>query len=229
MNTQGKSILIVEDDPKIRQLIKLYLEKAGYEVFEAKDGEEAKEKFNQYDPCFIILDLMLPKTSGEEVCEWIRIEKKGEVPILMVSAKVDEEDRIKGLRMGADDYVTKPFSPGELVARVESVLRRTANRCSKITYRGVTVKPVRGEAHYRGETIPLTQHEFKLLYFMMRHPNQILTREQIVDELYPNQEKIVSERTIDVHVGKLREKVQADGEHPLIETVRGMGYRFVAF
>lgn len=229
MNIKGKSILVVEDDHKIRQLVKLYLEKEGYEVYEAKDGEEAILFFKKVDPCFVILDLMLPKRSGEEVCQIIRGDLKAEVPIIMLTARVGEEERVRGLKMGADDYVTKPFSPAELVARVESVLRRTAHRCSKITYRGLTLKPLRGEVHYRGEAVLLTQHEFKLLYFLMRHPNQILSREQIIDELYPHQEKIVTERTIDVHVGKLREKLSIQGEQEWIETVRGMGYRFVAF
>lgn len=229
MNTKGKSILVVEDDHKIRQLVKLYLEKEGYEVYEAKDGEEAIHCFKTVDPCFVILDLMLPAKSGEEVCQVIRADLKAEVPIIMLTARVGEEERIKGLKMGADDYVTKPFSPAELLARVESVLRRTSHRCSKITYRGLTLKPLRGEVHYRGETVPLTQHEFTLLYYLMRHPNQILSREQMIGELYPHQEKIVTERTIDVHVGKLREKLSVHGEQEWIETVRGMGYRFVAF
>lgn len=229
MNTKGKSILIVEDDHKIRKLVRLYLEKEGYEVFEADDGNEAIEAFRRFDPCFIILDLMLPHISGEDVCQSLRSDFKAEVPIIMLSAKVDEEERIKGLKMGADDYVTKPFSPAELVARVESVLRRTGHRCGKITYRGLTLKPLRGEVHYRGDIISLTQHEFKLLQFFMGHPNQILSREQIIDVLYPRQEKIVTERTIDVHVGKLREKLKYDGDQELIETVRGMGYRFAAY
>ncbi|MDN4094601.1 MULTISPECIES: response regulator [Bacillales] len=229
MNTKGKSILVVEDDEKIRNLVSLYLMNEGYEVWEAKDGEDAKEKFLQYDPCFVILDLMLPKTSGEEVCNWLRAELKADIPIIMLTAKVDERDRIKGLEMGADDYLTKPFSPKELVVRVETVLRRTAQRCSKITYRGITVKPQRGEINYYGEPISLTQHEFKLLYYLMKHPNQVLTREQIINELYPNLEKIVISRTIDVHIGRLREKLKWDGDADLIETVRGMGYRFVAY
>ncbi|WP_206810009.1 response regulator [Paradesulfitobacterium ferrireducens] len=229
MNTKGKSVLIVEDDAKIRQLVKVYLEREGYEALEAEDGEDALEKFKQFDPCLVILDLMLPGVSGEEVCTTIRTDLKSNVPIIMLTAKVEETERIQGLRMGADDYVTKPFSPQELVTRVEAVLRRTAQRCSKITYRGLTLKPLRGEIHYKGESIVLTHHEYRLLYFLMRHPNQILTREQIVEELYPNQEKIVTERTVDVHIGKLREKLKYDGESEIIETVRGMGYRFVAF
>ena len=146
----------------------------------------------------------------------------------MVTAKVSESDRIKGLRLGADDYITKPFSPKELVARVETVLRRTENRCSKLSYHDITLKPMKWEAKVAGERIDLTNHEFQLLYFLMRHPNQILTREQILDELYPNQEKVVSDRTVDVHIGKVREKLGSSKEQ-FIETVRGVGYQFVAY
>lgn len=229
MIAEGTGILVVEDDVKIRKLIVLYLEKEGYEVIEAGDGEEALDAFKKNDPCLVILDLMLPKISGEEVCKSIRGDLKEEIPIIMLTAKVEENNRIEGLKSGADDYVTKPFSPGELVARVESILRRTGQRCSKLTYRGVTIKQLRGEVHYNGETIQLTQHEFRLLYFLMVHPNQILSREQIIDELYPNNEKAVTERSIDVHIGRLREKLIWDGDNALIETIRGMGYRFVAF
>lgn len=229
MNTKGKSILIIEDDAKIRNLVRIYLENAGYEVSEAADGIEAKAQFKKIDPCFVIIDLMLPKESGESVCQWIRNEMKSDVPVIMLTAKVAEKDRISGLQMGADDYVTKPFSPKELVVRVETVLRRTAERCQKITYRGLTVKPLKGEVHYRGQPITLTSHEFRLLHFLMKHPNQVLKREQILEELYPNHNKVVTERTIDVHIGKLREKLRQISEEELIETVRGMGYRFVAY
>lgn len=229
MKPQGKSVLIVEDDAKIRQLVKVYLEREGYEPLEAEDGEDALEMFKQFDPCLVILDLMLPGLSGEEVCTMIRTELKSTVPIIILTAKVEEAERIQGLKMGADDYVTKPFSPQELVTRVEVILRRTAQSCRKITYRGLTLKPLKGEIHYKGEPIGLTHHEFRLLYFLMSHPNQILTREQIVDELYPHQEKVVTERTVDVHIGKLREKLRYDGNSEIIETVRGMGYRFVTF
>lgn len=230
MELRGKNILLVEDDQKIRHLLKIYLEKSGFEVIEAEDGEEGQRKFENYDPCFVIMDLMMPKQTGEELCRRIRSEWKSDVPIIMLTAKVDEQERIKGLQLGADDYVTKPFSPQELVLRVETILRRTANRCSKISYRGLTVKPLRGEAKCNGVLLPLTKHEFRLLHFLMQHPGQILSREQILEKLYPNSEKLVIERTIDVHVSKLREKlVEAGCSAECIETVRGMGYRFVIY
>lgn len=134
MELRGKTILVVEDDRKIRNLIKIYLEKSGFEVIEAADGEEGQNKFEQLDPCFVIMDLMMPKQSGEALCQRIRSEWKSDVPIIMLTAKVDEQERINGLKLGADDYVTKPFSPQELVVRVETVLRRTTNRCSKGSY-----------------------------------------------------------------------------------------------
>lgn len=230
MELRGKNILLVEDDQKIRQLIKIYLEKSGFEVIEAEDGEDGQRKFETFDPCFIIMDLMMPKQTGEELCRRIRTEWKSDVPIMMLTAKVDEQERINGLQLGADDYVTKPFSPQELVLRVETILRRTANRCSKISYRGLTVKPLRGEAKCNGTLLSLTNHEFRLLHFLMKHPGQILSREQILEELYPNSEKLVIERTIDVHVSKLREKLaETECAAECIETVRGMGYRFVIY
>ena len=228
MNTRGKTILIVEDEQPILDLMKHYLENAGFEVWGVTNGEEARQMFEERDPCFIILDLMLPGESGESICRWIRMEKKSDVPLIMVTAKVSERERIHGLSIGADDYMTKPFSPKELVARVETVLRRTENRCSKISYHGITIKPMKRQVKVAGRLIDLTNHEFELLYFLMRHPNQILSRGQILDTLYPNQEKVVIERTVDVHIGKLREKIGKEKEH-VIETVRGLGYKFVAY
>lgn len=228
MNTRGKTILIVEDEQPILDLMKHYLENAGFEVWGVTNGEEARQMFEERDPCFIILDLMLPGESGESICRWIRVEKKSDVPLIMVTAKVSERERIHGLSIGADDYMTKPFSPKELVARVETVLRRTENRCSKISYHGITIKPMKRQVKVAGRLIDLTNHEFELLYFLMRHPNQILSRGQILDTLYPNQEKVVIERTVDVHIGKLREKIGKEKEH-VIETVRGVGYKFVAY
>ncbi|MDF9839578.1 MULTISPECIES: response regulator transcription factor [Paenibacillus] len=224
---KGKTVLVIEDDAKIRKLIRLYLENEGYEVFEAKDGREGKEVFEKLDPCFVITDLILPHVSGEEICQWIRSDQNSDVPLMILTAKVEESERIWGLQMGADDYVTKPFSPKEVVVRVETILRRTANRCSKISYRGLTLKPLRGEAKYDGKIVPLTNHEFQLLYFFLRHPNQVLNRNQILQELYPYEEKQVIDRTIDVHVSKLREKLNGAGaSSDMIDTIRGMGYRF---
>ncbi|WP_257352167.1 response regulator transcription factor [Pseudalkalibacillus decolorationis] len=228
MNTTGKTILIVEDDPNILELMKRYLEVSGFDVWGVRNGEEAKRFFEEKDPCFVLLDLMLPGVSGESVCRWIRKDMKSNIPLIMVTAKVGESDRIRGLQMGADDYVIKPFSPKELVARVETVLRRTENRCNKISYHDITLKPLKLEAKVSGNVMELTNHEFQLLYYLMRHPNQILSREQILDELYPNQEKVVTDRTVDVHIGKIREKMGPDKAH-LIQAVRGVGYKFVAY
>ncbi|MEK4439320.1 response regulator transcription factor [Paenibacillus sp. FSL K6-2862] len=226
---KGKTILIVEDDPKIRHLLQIYLEKEGYEIMLAGDGLEGMDVFERLDPCFVIMDLMLPYKSGEELCQWIRSDMNSDTPIMMLTAKVSEEERIRGLRLGADDYVTKPFSPREVVARVETVLRRAVNRCNKISYKGLTIKPLRGEVKFNGELVSLTLHEFKLLYFLMQHPNQILTREQILQELYPNEERTVIDRTVDVHISKLREKIDVLKDATrFIETIRGMGYRFNA-
>lgn len=227
---RGKSILVVDEDKGVRKQIKDELETAGFEVLEANSGKEAKDIFLQLDPCFVILETILPERDGVELCSWIRTNQKSEIPIMIVSKLTGDEDIIRGLRIGADDYLKKPFNPHELIVRVETVLRRTAQRCNKISYRGITLKPLKGEVKYRGLPISLTLHEFRLLYFLMRHPNQILTRLQILDELYPNDQKLVSERTIDVHILRLREKFKVrKQDQEVIETVRGVGYRFVAF
>lgn len=222
----GKSVLVVEDDAKIRNLVKIYLTREGYEVFEAMNGLEAKEKIQQLDPCILILDLMLPKISGEAICQWVREDLQSMMPIIMLTAKVSEKDRIQGLKLGADDYVTKPFSPAELMARVEAVLRRTANRCQKLSFRGLTIKPIKGEVTLNGERLHLTHFEFKLLHTFMQHPEQVLSREQILQFIYENDERVVSERTIDVHIKNLREKIRAKTSKNFIQTVRGMGYKF---
>ncbi|MFD1708317.1 response regulator transcription factor [Siminovitchia sediminis] len=224
----GKSVLVVEDDPKIRNLVKIYLTRDGYEVIEAVNGLEAKEKIKEMDPCILILDLMLPEVSGEEICRWVREEYKSRMPIIMLTAKVSEKERIRGFKLGADDYVVKPFSPGELMVRIEAVLRRTASRCGKLSFTGFTIKPAKGEALINGEPLELTHFEFKLLHIFMQHPDQILSREQILNFIYENNEKAVSDRTIDVHIKNLREKIKSKTPKDYIQTVRGMGYKFVA-
>lgn len=224
----NNSILIIEDDPMIRQLITIYMEKEGYDVYSANDGEEGMVLCRKHSPCLVILDLMLPKVSGEEICQWIRQEWKEEIAIIMLTAKVSEAERVAGLRMGADDYMTKPFSPNELMARVESVLRRTGQYCQKITYHGLTIKPRKGEVTLHSTPLQLTSSEFTLLYYFMRNPNQVISREQLIQQLYPMDEKEVNYRTIDVHISNLREKIEQDPTKPTwIQTVRGMGYKFV--
>ncbi|WP_053364800.1 response regulator transcription factor [Bacillus sp. FJAT-27245] len=227
-NLIGKSVLIVEDDSKIRTLVKIYLTREGYEVIEAVNGLEAKKKIEEMDPCILILDLMLPEVSGEELCRWVREDYKSRMPIIMLTAKVSEKERIKGFKLGADDYVVKPFSPGELMVRIEAVLRRTASRCGKLSFTGFTIKPAKGEASINGKPLELTHFEFKLLHIFMQHPNQILSREQILSLIYENNEKAVSDRTIDVHIKNLREKIKDKTPKDYIQTVRGMGYKFVA-
>lgn len=224
----GKSVLLVEDDPKIRNLVKIYLIKEGYEVIEAINGFDAKEKIEQLDPCILILDLMLPGVNGEKICQWVREDLKSMMPIIMLTAKVSEKNRIQGFKMGADDYVTKPFSPAELMVRIEAVLRRTASRCGKLSFTGFTIKPAKGEAWIKRERLELTHFEFKLLHMFMQHPGQVLSREQILSFIYENHEKEVSNRTIDVHIKHLRGKIREKTPKDYIQTVRGMGYKFVA-
>jgi DNA-binding response OmpR family regulator len=226
-NLIGKSVF-VEDDPKIRNLVKIYLKKDGYEVTEAVNGVEAKEKIEELDPCILILDLMLPGISGEEICKWVRDDLKSMMPIIMLTAKASEKDRINGFHLGADDYVVKPFSPAELMVRIEAVLRRTASRCGKLSFTGFTIKPAKGEAWIDGEQLELTHFEFKLLHTFMQHPNQVLSREQILTYIYENNEKAVTDRTIDVHIRNLRGKIKEKTPKDYIQTIRGMGYKFVA-
>ncbi|MGD6818616.1 response regulator transcription factor [Metabacillus sp. 113a] len=225
---KGKTILIIEDNEKIRNLIGIFLSNDGYEVLEAKDGLEGKEMIEKFDPCFIVLDLMLPYMSGEELCTWIRNDIRSNVPLIMLTAKSSEQERIRGLRLGADDYIVKPFSPSELVARIETVLKRTENRCNKISYMGLTIRPYKREARFQEFPLELTGFEFNLLLTFMKHPGQILTREQLLNIIYANHEKSVTERTIDVHIKHIREKLAGYTDIEFIQTVRGMGYRFAA-
>lgn len=222
-----QNLLVVEDDRMIRELIVMYLENEGFDVAEARDGEEAKEVFLRHHPCLIILDLMLPKLSGEEFCAWVKEQDRNEVSTIMLSAKTSTHEKIDGLKMGADDYVTKPFEPEELVAHVEAVLRRTGQYCQKIIHDGLCIKPRKGEVWLFGEQLEITNHEFQLLYYMMEHPEIVFSREDLIDQLYPYADKTVLDRSIDAHIKKLRKKIEDDPASPKrIRTVRGMGYKF---
>ncbi|ARI75778.1 response regulator transcription factor [Halobacillus mangrovi] len=222
-------VMIVEDDAKISNLIKLYLERDSYKTLQAYDGIEAQELYLRHAPCLIILDLMLPGISGEEFCLWVKSVETPEDPaVIMLSAKARTQEKINGLKLGADDYMTKPFSPEELMAHVEAVLRRTGRLCQKIAHEGLVIKPRKGEVWLDGEEIELTSYEFNLLYLLVESPGQVFSREQLIDHIHPRSDAEIFPRTIDAHVKKLRRKIE---EHPgqpkRIVTVRGMGYKFV--
>ena len=223
-------ILVVEDDRKTASLVALYLEKEGFRVLTAHDGKKAIDLAKEHALSFVILDLMLPEVDGWEVCRMLR--RQSDVPILMLTAREDEVDRISGLTMGADDYVVKPFSPRELVARVKAILRRGplkthARETVFSTKDGLVLDAERFRVTLNDEPIQLTPHEYKLLHALMSRRGRVLTREDLLDSLYPNDEAIVIDRVVDVHIGKLRQKIEKYPSKPrYILTVRGIGYRF---
>ncbi|MGW8160701.1 MAG: response regulator [Desulfobulbales bacterium] len=221
-------ILIVEDDRNTAALLKTYLEKEGFHVIAAYDGEEGLHLIKTAHPGFVILDIMLPKMDGWEVCR--RLRTFSDVPVLMLTAREEEIDRILGLTLGADDYVVKPFSPRELVERVKAILRRTrpsSSQKEQVLVRGdLVLDPEKHKVTRHGLSVALTSHEFKLLHALMRSPGRVFSRSELLDHFYQHGE-IVIDRVVDVHIGKLRQKIEADPAHPrLIQTVRGFGYRF---
>lgn len=219
-------VLIVEDDNKTASLISLYLQREGYRTAVASDGVEALKLVRREDPAIVILDLMLPKLDGWEVCR--RIREFSDVPVVIVTARGEEFDRVLGLTIGADDYVVKPFSPRELVARIKAVLRRTTvsarDKSDRLNVGGLVLDTHKHEVTVDDRTIVLTPSEFKLLRLLMNAPGRLFTREQLLDALYPLGEQVV-DRVIDVHIGKLRQKIEQDPSNPRhIMTVRGFGY-----
>lgn len=223
---QGKNVLLVEDEDNIRRVMKLYLNRAGFEVLEARDGNHARTQFLRHDPSFVILDLLLPGGGGKSLCEWIRHDLKSTVPIMIVSAKCGVDDRIAGLKKGADDFLAKPFSPGELVARVETVMRRTAGCRSEMNYHGLSIRPIKGEVRFKDAVIDLTLLEYKLLLYFMMNVDQIATKEQIAGNVYGNSKEILDGDTIDADIKSLRNKIGEHSAYPFIESVNGTGYKF---
>jgi DNA-binding response OmpR family regulator len=224
----SQTILVVEDDPKIVHLLRMYLEREGYGVATAADGRDALDASDRVHPSLIILDLMLPHVDGLEVCR--RLRASSDVPILILTARVDELDKLVGLSLGADDYVTKPFSPREVVARVKTILRRTAReRPLRVLRRGsLELDADRHRVTVHSREVPLTPVEFRLLQTMLASPDRAFTREQLLNHIYAHQESAVVDRTIDVHVGNLRQKLGDDPDHPrYIATVRGVGYKLL--
>jgi len=221
-----RSILVVDDDRKLVELIKLYLERDGYRVLTAYDGQEALELARERRPNLIILDLMLPKIDGLNVCEILR--RESEVPIIMLTAKTTERDRITGLDLGADDYITKPFSLGELLARVRAVLRRAEGRegPEELIYGELRIDFRRHEVSLGGKPVDLTPTEFRLLAALAREPGRAFTRLQLIHEAL-GYDFTGFERTIDVHIKNLRRKIEPDPRNPrYIKTIFGVGYRF---
>ncbi len=221
-------ILIVEDDPNIAALVETYLTNAGFTTLVAHDGETGLSLARGGDPSLVILDLMLPRIDGWDVCRELR--KSSDVPILMLTAREEEVDRIVGFSIGADDYVVKPFSPRELVERVKAILRRTrqavATAETKLRHGDLLLEPEKRKLSIGGKAVPLTPLEYKLLHILIGVPGRVFTRDELLDRLYERGETVI-DRVIDVHVGKLRQKIERDASNPAyLLTVRGVGYRF---
>jgi DNA-binding response OmpR family regulator len=229
MLSREKTVLIVEDDSNTADLVALYLQREGFRALIASDGEQGISMAERYRPDLVILDLMLPKVDGWEVCR--RLQQISDVPVIMLTARDEEIDRVSGLTMGADDYVIKPFSPRELVARVIAVLRRVQpadEPSGKVLHQGeILLDQEKRTLYVRDRAVDLTHHEYKLLEALMRAPGKAFTRSELLDYIYPMGEALVIDRVVDVHIGKLRKKIESNPSEPnYILTVRGIGYRF---
>jgi DNA-binding response OmpR family regulator len=219
-------ILVVDDEPKIARLARDYLEKNGFRVLTAGDGQSALTMARREKPDLIVLDLMLPIIDGREVCKILRHES--DVPIIMLTALAEEVDQITGLEIGADDYITKPFSPRALVARVRALLRRIRGGIKMPSIIRIGALEIDAEKHtvtFNSTLIKLTPNEFKLLFILANRPGQTLTREQLLEDLHGAASSI--DRSVDSHIKNLRRKLEIDSSSPSIETVYGIGYRFV--
>jgi DNA-binding response OmpR family regulator len=224
-----KKVLIIEDDPNTASLVALYLEREGFLPLKTDNGETGLKMAEQHRPIMVILDLMLPKMDGWEVCRHLR--EKSNVPIIMLTARGDEIDRVSGLTLGADDYISKPFSPRELVARVKAVLRRYVSkerRATQVLSHGdLRLDLGKRRLKINDRPISLTPHEFTLLKTLMSAPGRIYSRQELLDRIYPKGEAVVIDRVVDVHIGKLRQKIEPNPAEPqFILTARGLGYRF---
>jgi len=223
------SILVVDDDPTVGEVLSIYLERAGYQVEVARDGQAALETLQRQLPDLIVLDLGLPKVDGLEITRWLRA--RGDTPIIMLTARGEEAERVLGLELGADDYVVKPFSPQELVSRVKAVLRRTSDLLAKedkrpLEFANLRIDPGPRLVHVNGEEVSLTAKEFDLLWYLSRHPRRVFNRDQLL-ELVWGLTEYIDPSTVTVHVHRLREKIESDPSDPLhIQTVWGVGYKF---
>ena len=229
MEMNKQKVLVIDDEANVCELVSLYFEKAGYDVACAFNGSEGLDKVRQERPDIIVLDLMLPGMDGLDVCKEIR--KTSNVPIIMLTARVDEVDRVLGLEIGADDYVTKPFSPRELLARIKAVLRRAAyvpdpDEQQVLTLPRVSISRVSREVVIGDEHMELTPKEFDLLWFLASNRNRVFTREQLLEQVWAYQEFYGDERTVDQHIKRLRRKIETPGGPCRITTIWGVGYKF---
>lgn len=223
-----RTILIVEDEESIATLIKYNLEQAGYDTKVASDGKEALELVRVQSFDFIVLDLMLPEIDGFQVCKSLR-EDGNDIPILMLTAKSDEENKVLGLQTGADDYLTKPFSPKELIARIEAIFRRTNRKASserkQIKIGALNIYPQNFEAYLNGQPLELTRKECEVLIFLAKHKGEVISREQLLHKVW-GYDYAGDTRTVDMQVSRLRDKIEANSKEPqYIKTVWGIGYR----
>jgi len=224
------NILLVEDEPAIRDMIRLALHQGGFDCDEAADTREASRRIREAPPDLILLDWMLPGVSGVEFARQLRADRRTrDIPIIMLTARVQEHDKIRGLDSGADDYVTKPFSPRELIARIRALLRRTEPRAADrpIDIDGLQLDPVTHRVIANGQKVELGPMEFRLLHFFMTHPERVHSRGQILDSVWGTN-VYVDERTVDVHIRRLRQALESGRYQHLIQTVRGAGYRLSA-
>jgi DNA-binding response OmpR family regulator len=226
-NRAVSTILVVDDEPIVREVVVRYLERDGFRTLEASSGDEAQRLLEREPPALIVLDVMLPGIDGFELCRWIR--SRSDLPILMLTARGEEADRIVGLELGADDYLTKPFSPRELAVRVRNLLRRAANPYTDgggaLQFDDVEIDAATREVRKSGERLKLTLKEFDLLWFLAAHPRRVYSRDQLMDEVWGYRSELDT-GTVTVHVRRLREKIEDDPARPRhLETVWGVGYR----
>jgi DNA-binding response OmpR family regulator len=221
------TVLVVDDEPIVREVVVRYLQHEGYTTLEADDGDKARIVLEAGRPDLVVLDVMLPGTDGLELCRWIRA--KSELPVILLTARGEEADRIVGLELGADDYVTKPFSPRELAARVRTVLRRSAppvDENPRLTFDGLELDAATREVRRQGEELKLTAKEFDLLWFLASNPRKVFSRDQLMSRVW-GYEAALDTGTVTVHVRRLREKIEESPSHPrFLQTVWGVGYRF---
>ena len=223
------TVLVVDDEPIVREVVVRYLEREGLRTLEAGDGDLARQLVERYAPSLVVLDVMLPGMDGLELCRWIR--SRSDLPVIMLTARGEEADRVVGLELGADDYIAKPFSPRELAARVRAVLRRSgpvAAKDERLTYDDLEIDASTREVRKHGTPLRLTAKEFDLLWFLASNPRRVFSRSQLMDCVW-GYEAALDTGTVTVHVRRLRAKIEDDPSRPArLETVWGVGYRFRA-